>query len=152
MEKKKRKITANGTGLKWMDELWRRAVRYIFGYRCFFCGAHINSVPLECHHIIKRKNFLTKFSYRDGVLLCKFPNKSNEKYKMSCHAYAETPAGKKLINDYLIGKDYMDYLMSRSGSCKQYFVDNNISRTEYLLEIKKELLDILEEENDEDKI
>ena len=133
-----------GYGDGTMLSLHRTAVRIAFGYRCFFCGTPIQAQELEAHHIIKRKGLLLRYAYRNGVLLCKWPHKDNAQFKMSCHRYAETPAGKRLIDRYLEEMGYMDYLMERTGSSKQYFVERGITRIDYVRAMKTELIDFIQ--------
>ena len=109
-------------------KLHREAVRKLFNNACFFCG---KTGQLEAHHLIKKKNLLLRYDWRNGVLVCKY----------GCHAYAETMQGRHLL-DKLI-EPYRDYLQERSGSCKQLFVDKGITRNEYLQDVKKELEEIL---------
>lgn len=132
-----------GYGDGTMLTLHREAVRKAFGYKCFFCGTPMQAQELEAHHIIKRNGLLLRYAYRNGVLLCKWPHQDNAQFKMSCHRYAETPAGKRLIDHYLEDMGDMDYLMERTGSSKQYFVERGITRLDYVKDIKKELTDFL---------
>lgn len=116
--------------------LRRKVVHKIFNDRCFFCHRSIHEVPMEDHHLVKRKMFLLKYDWRNGILLCKY----------NCHEYAETPTGKHLISEYLIKNNLLDYLQKRSGNCKQWFVDHNTTRKEFLISIYDDLKAKLNEE------
>jgi hypothetical protein len=123
----KKRTTKRTTGLSdsHLLKLHREAVRKRFQNQCFFCGSSTNA--LEAHHIVKRKNLLLRYDWRNGVLVCKY----------GCHQFAETPEGKHLINKLI--EPYRDYLQERSGQSKDWFAKNNLTRTEFLQEVKKEL-------------
>jgi len=110
--------------------LRRKAVHVHFGDCCFFCGQHKSNVPLEDHHIVKRKSLLLRYDWRNSILCCKYV----------CHSYAETPAGKLKIAQYLEKMGFTEYLQERSGVAKQWFVEKGISRTDFLKQVKEDLL------------
>jgi hypothetical protein len=87
---------------------------------------------MEVHHIVKRKNFLLRYDWRNGVLVCKY----------GCHRYAETPEGKHTLDKLIESK--RDYLQARAVSCKQYFVENGITRNDFKKQMFDELKEILE--------
>jgi len=132
----------DGLSDKNMLRLFRSAVLIIHQEKCFFCGARYN---LEIHHYVKRKSLLLRYDWRNGIPVCKYSHIINQRFKMSCHQYAETPMGKHLIDEYLVRNNLLNYLAERNLSSKQYFVDRGITRKEYLIEIKKELEDIISE-------
>jgi hypothetical protein len=116
-------------------KLRRQVVFKNFNDCCFFCGQHKSQVPLEDHHIVKRKNFLLRYDWRNSILVCKYV----------CHSYAETPTGKHKIDEYLESTGFREYLQERVGSCKQWFVERGISRNDFLLQIYHDLKSKLEE-------
>lgn len=130
-KKKVRKKVANGLSDSNLLTLHRKAVRKIFGYRCFFCNR--NEGVREVHHIVKRKNLLLRYDWRNGILLCKY----------QCHPFAETPEGKHEIDLYIT--PHRDHLQERSGSSKDWFVKYGITKQEYCESMKKELESILGE-------
>jgi hypothetical protein len=105
-----------------LQDKWRKAVSKNFNDCCFFCGQHKFNVPLEAHHLVKRKMLLLKHDWRNGLLVC----------KCVCHNYAETPTGKAKIAKYLQDNNLLDYLQERSGQCKDWFVKNGITRRDFL--------------------
>ena len=127
-EKKKRKKVVRGLSEGNLLKLHREAVRKLFFYRCFFC--HFAIGEKEVHHVVKRKNFLLRYSWRNGILVCKY----------ICHPHAETPEGKHKIDLYI--EPYREYLQERSGSCKDWFVKHGITRNDYLREMYNELKEI----------
>ncbi|MFA5307723.1 MAG: hypothetical protein WC365_09800 [Candidatus Babeliales bacterium] len=110
-------------------KLRREAVHKHFNDCCFFCGQHKSQVPLEDHHLVKRKNFLLRYDWRNGLLVCKYV----------CHNYAETPTGKAKIASYLKDADLLDYLQERSGQCKDWFVSHGISRKDFMSQMYEDL-------------
>jgi len=114
-------------------KLRRKVVYSRFNNKCFFCG---KSKELEDHHIVKRKNFLLRYDWRNSILLCKY----------ICHQYAETPEGKHKIDKFI--EPYRNYLQARSVSCKQYFVERGITRKDFLKTVYAELQGELMKFND----
>ena len=49
------------------DKLWRERVLENADYKCEYCG---NTEGLNCHHIISRKNYSTRWYAPNGVVLC----------------------------------------------------------------------------------
>lgn len=119
--------------------LRREVCHLLFRGRCFICGER--GGEMEDHHYVKRKNFLLRYSYRNSFLVHKW--KQGNK-KMSCHAFCETPAGKHKINKYLFENGWFEYIQERTGSCKQWFVDRGITKKEYLVQMKNDLLEMKE--------
>jgi hypothetical protein len=114
---------------RWLQKLWRDAVLKNFSHTCFFCGQHIFNVEIECHHLIKRKSFILRHDWRNGIPVCKYV----------CHNYAETPAGKHKIDLYLTQSGFREYLQARTGCCKDWFVKQGISRKDFLKEVYEDL-------------
>ena len=119
-------------------KLRRQVVLANFNDCCFFCGKHKFNVPLEDHHLIKRKNLLLRYDWRNGIPVCKY----------NCHSYAETPTGKAKISDYLRNADLLNYLQERSGQAKQWFVEHGITKNDFL----KQMYDDLQAKIEEQKI
>jgi hypothetical protein len=137
---KQKKKKARGISDGNLQSLWRKVVRAECENKCVFCGR--SPETMECHHINKRNMFLLKHDFRNGVLVCKYPH---EGQAMSCHAYATTPMGQHNVGQFLAQKGYLQHLDERSGSSKQYFVNHNITRTEFLLSVYNELQNKLKE-------
>jgi len=110
-------------------KLCREAVHVNFHDCCFFCGQHKSQVPLEHHHLVKRRSLLLRYDWRNGILVCKYV----------CHAYAETPAGKAKIAEYLKNRDLLDYLQERSGVAKDWFIKHGITKRDYLMQMYEDL-------------
>jgi hypothetical protein len=125
-----------------LQSMWRKAIIKLFGGRCFFCGSP-TSIK-EAHHAAQKRNMLLlKHDYRCGILCCKFQHDGNKQFKMSCHRYAETPIGKKLIQDYQEKNGWLEYLHERSRNSKQWLVEHGMTRNEFLLTMYKELKEII---------
>jgi len=129
-----------GLSDKHLCKLYRQAALILFNQKCFFCGEDYRVVEIEVHHPTKRNNFLLKYSFRNAIPACKWPK---DEYALSCHQFAETPNGKRRIDQYQEEKGYSDYLQERSGRCKDWFVKHGISRKDYLLQMYQELKDII---------
>ena len=126
-----------GIGDRYMLMLWRKAVLRKHYNRCFFCGADADDTLVDCHHIVKRKTILLRYDWRNGIPACRLRTYRNDHLKMSCHAYAETPMGKKLIDDYI--EPWREYLTERSCPAKEYFSENGVTRNEFISGMKDEL-------------
>lgn len=117
--------------------LRRKAVHIIFHDRCFFCGKHVSETPLEDHHLVHRKMFLLRYSWRNGILVCKY----------GCHQHAETPEGKHKIDEYIA--PFRKYLQDRSGNCKDWLVAHGMTKADYKRQMHNELKEILTADPDD---
>jgi hypothetical protein len=117
----------------YMQKHWRQAVLKEFNNCCFFCKKPSYQVEIECHHIVKRKMWILKNDYRNGIPVCKY----------GCHQNAETPFGKHQISEYLISKNYLNYLQERSGNAKDYLFKIGMSKPEYQAKMLMELKQII---------
>jgi hypothetical protein len=117
-------------------KLRRQVVLANFNDCCFFCGQHKTQVPLEDHHLVKRKTLLLRYDWRNGIPVCKYV----------CHSYAETPTGKHLIDQYLTETGYLSYLQDRSGTCKDWFVSHGITKKDFLSQMYEDLKLKIEEQ------
>lgn len=129
-----------------LNLLFRKAVLKLFGNRCFFCKKHLFFAEIEVHHTVKRRNFLLRYNWRNGIPVCKWIHSENEHMRMSCHHYAETPAGKAKIAEYQA--PFLDYLTDRSGQAKQWLVEHGMTKNEYKASMLKELKEILNEQSE----
>jgi len=108
----------------------------------FIIGSHsvkeiqYHHIPLEDHHLVKRKTLLLRYDWRNGIPVCRYV----------CHNYAETPTGKAKIAYYLTDTDLLDYLQARSGQSKDWFVKHGISRKDFLIQRYNDLKDKLSEQ------
>jgi hypothetical protein len=124
-----------------LNQMWRKTVLKKFGNKCFFCSASADSQVVECHHVVKRKTFLLRYDWRNGIPACKWLHSGNKHFKASCHQHAETIFGKAKILEYI--EPHRDYLHDREGQSKDWFIRHNITRNEYLLLMKQELQEII---------
>jgi len=121
VKSKKAKKKERGLSDSNLLRLRREVVLKLFGNCCFFCGLPKGQVEIEDHHIVKRKMFLLRFDWRNGLPVCKY----------GCHQNAETPWGKHRIDEYLVNNNFLTYLQDRSGNCKDFLVKSGMSKTEY---------------------
>ncbi len=123
----------------YLNQLWRKAVLILYDNKCFFCGKSINEVELECHHIVKRKTLLLRWDYRNGIPVCKWHRPG---LQMSCHQYADTPAGRNEIYNRvpIVG----EYFNSRLIPFKQWLVDKGITKAEFKNLMYNELKEIID--------
>lgn len=134
MKKKKQRGVSDSN----LNLLWRKTVLAVHENKCFFCGSDANIVDIECHHYAaKRKNFLLRWDWRNGIPVCKWVHKDNEKFKMSCHQYAETWEGRQKIADY--AEQYSERIVKRSMTAKQWFVEHGITKQDYKAEMYTDL-------------
>lgn len=112
----------------YLIQLWRKAVKAWHGERCVFCG----NTPVECHHIIKRKHYVTRWDFKNGLPLCHY-----------CHEIADTLMMKDKIKDF-IGHEWWEYLcdMELYGK-KEFLYQENLTDNEFRKKIKKELRDVV---------
>lgn len=109
-------------------DLWRKAVRAVHGEQCVFCGDR----PVECHHIIKRRHYLTRWDYKNGIPLCH-----------KCHDLADTMLMRERIISF-IGNEWFNYLSELElVTKKSYMLENDITDAEFKREKIKELKEII---------
>jgi hypothetical protein len=120
-----------------LNQMWRKAVLKKFGNKCFFCSASADSQVVECHHVVKRKTFLLRYDWRNGIPCCKWVHFGNKHFKMPCHAFAEVPAGKHLINAHIA--PFRDYLTDRAGQSKQWLTEKGMTKNEFKALMYEEL-------------
>ncbi|MFW6120728.1 MAG: HNH endonuclease [Petrotogales bacterium] len=72
----------------YLEMWWRKTVRVVWNNKCAFCGKV--SDDLQCHHIIKRRKRLTRYDWRNGILLCS-----------ECHREADTKKGELKIKELI---------------------------------------------------
>ena len=126
----------------YLNKMWRLAVLKKYKNKCFFCGISISNAELECHHLVKRKNLLLRWDYRNGIAVCKYPHDFNKPMKTSCHQYAETPVGRlKIAREKF---QYDEYFQERIIPFKQWLLDNRMSKAEFKLKMYNELKEIIE--------
>ena len=76
-----KKAVSDGYLFHW----WRKAIRVVFQNRCVVCKQPEDYRCLECHHIIKRTHFITRWDWRNGVLV----------HTGDCHSYAASKKGEE---------------------------------------------------------
>jgi len=114
----------------YLEKLWREAVYLEWSGRCAFCGS---MKDLQCHHFIRRHKRLTRYDWRNGVLLCK-----------ECHREAHTNKGMlkvlKLLPyaDELLAYEQVTY---KDWLAKEGLTDNEFRRME-LEELKNKIKEL----------
>lgn len=129
MAKKKRKSVSDSR----LMSLWRKAVLKHWNYTDPLSGHRDPSgESLQCHHIVGRRRFLTRFDYRNGIPLT-----------VESHQTAHTGHGAAQVRK-VIGEDTCEYLddLERT-TAKDYFVANGTNEDEYRLKMKAELEEII---------
>lgn len=112
-----------------MLKLFNKAVLIKNGGRCFLCGKTDN---LEVHHIVKRRNKILRYDYRNGIPVCKY----------GCHQEIDSIAGLKLI-EVMRPFDIIHCSEFQNMPFKEYLVKRGITEKEFLEEKKKELNEII---------
>ena len=128
---KKRKAFSDG----YLMGLWRKAVLEFWGHRCGFCGAY-GDEGLECHHIVRRKNKLLRWNWRNGIPLCKWPISEN---KPTCHQEGHSKLGERRIS--LLTPFYEMLVFWERKVSKGVLQDENKTDNEF----RKDLYDDLKE-------
>lgn len=86
-----------------MHKTWRRTVLATHRHRCAFCGTY-GDENLQCHHIIKRVKFITRWDWKNGIALCH-----------ACHRAAHDVGGEIRVARV---HPHWDYLMDRKHLLK----------------------------------
>ena len=114
----------------YMLNLWRKAVKTYDGDQCIFDG----QTPVECHHIVKRRHFVTRYDHKNGIPLCS-----------NCHYLADTILMKKMILNY-IGEKRYNYLIDREMiSKKEFLLEHALTEFEFKKSQVEELKKIIDE-------
>lgn len=119
-----------GTSDSNLNVLWRKTVLAVHGNKCFFCEADVNHYEIECHHwAAKRKIYLLRWDWRNGIPVCKWANDRGTQLSMSCHQFAETLQGRNMISDHM--KIFHKYLYERNVSAKQWLVEHGMTKKDF---------------------
>lgn len=111
----------------YLEKLWRRAVYLEWGAKCAFCGA---MKDLQCHHFIRRWKRLTRYDWRNGILLCK-----------KCHKKAHTNKGMLKVLKLLPHADELlayEQVIYKDWLSKEGLTDNEFRKME-LTELKRKI-------------
>lgn len=73
MKKKRRKKSPRTKLIKYLDILWSKITKVVYGFRCEWCGSTEN---LQSDHIVNRWKFLTRWVIENCLILC-----------MPCHIF-----------------------------------------------------------------
>lgn len=120
-----------GCGDSNMIFLWRKAVLKKNGHRCFLCG---KDYGLDCHHIVKSRNKILRYDYRNGVPVCNF----------GCHQKLDSIAGRKMLEEFR-PFDIIHVTEFEKMTFKDYLLSKGMTEREFLEEKKKELNRIIGE-------
>lgn len=111
--------------------LWRRAVLSMWSHTDPLSGwCDLTGESLQCHHIIPRKHFVTRWDVLNGIPLT---NESHQK--------AHTMAGRREI-ERLVNMDYL--LEMERWFKKDYLLFHGISEREFRERKKEELRRVIE--------
>lgn len=115
-----------------LSKLWRKAVLAYWGYRDPISGlCDPSGEILQCHHIVRRRRFVLRWDYRNGIPLT-----------AESHAYAHTGAGGERVRE-LVNTKYLDEM--EGWDKKSYFATHGITEGEFRLEKMAELRAVIEE-------
>jgi hypothetical protein len=118
-----------GIGDSNLMKLWRKAVLSEWNNSCAFCGKY-GDENLQCHHYVYRRVRLLRWDWKNGVALCN-----------DCHQHAHTKQGDKKLYSLLEEKGFIEHLLHYENiTLKDYCRINGISRNQFLLETKEDLL------------
>lgn len=82
-----------------LNTLWSKAVKHVAGNKCEYDGREYN-VRLHSHHLVRRKELLTRWLVENGVCLCK-------QCHDICHGlkdYERPELTRSMIEDYIKDK------------------------------------------------
>lgn len=109
-----------------LNQWWRRAVLQSYHNRCGICGLPWQAGALECHHIIKRRQKLTRWNWKNGIPLC-----------VECHALAHTKKGELFISRR--HPYYEDLVTMEQVKYKDYLLTTGLTENEFRGKLLKDL-------------
>ena len=128
---RKTKPVFRGVSTDYLDKLWRRAVRVYWNFTDPLSGHRdVTGQTIECHHIIPRKRYLTRWDYRNGVVLS-FEN----------HGKVTDYVLERRKVENLVDMEYLDSISRQTK--KDYLITHGLSDAEFRQQKKKELLEII---------
>lgn len=132
--KKKNKVVSDAT----LSKYWRLTVLSVWGNKCVICG-NVNTDHLDCHHIIHRNHFVTRWDWRNGVPVCRTQHNLNSHLKMSCHTFADTLAGKYFLEKRGVDFEYLSELsiIYKKDFLLMHEISENTFRKNVLEELKR---------------
>ena len=135
------KVKERGYSDKYLMKLWRDKVLHECLHSCVICGMSDQVSELECHHFVHRNHYLLRYDWRNGFPVCKYRNHEYDNGKgMSCHRYADTPAGREVIESIIKKRGQWDYIKTIGFQKKaDFLLGRGISELEFLKEIKHDL-------------
>ena len=126
---------------RYLMHLWRQAVLAHWGYRDPIAGVRDpTGYSLECHHIVKRRGYILRWDYKNGIPLT-----------AETHRFIHNHPAKanRLLYEYV---DY-EYLAEWEGVRKNdYLLRNSMTDNEFRLKMKgylKNVIDSYKEAKDE---
>jgi len=116
-----------------LNKLWRRAVLHKW-QRDPISGC-ADWERLQCHHFIRRKHYVTRWDWRNGIPLT-----------AKSHAFAHTGAGGRMIAAILESVGFLDDLFVLEFIMKKdYLQTRGMSDAEFRQAMKRELTRALDE-------
>jgi len=135
----KKKPKKYGTSDATLSRLWRLVVKKQFCNRCIICH-NPNVNELECHHIVHVRCKILRWDWRNGVPVC-----SPRLTGRSCHAYCDTLNGREFVRLHIKPEDW-EFIKSHEHIIhKDFLRENNLSETDWRLQVKAELEGIINE-------
>lgn len=116
---------------------FNKAVRLLWGGRCFFCGHHQDTTLMDVHHIVHRRNRILRWDINNGVLVCRLAHPDSPTGgKSSCHDYADSPSGIAQL-----GQEYpFEYLTKYKHIVfKEFLKENKMTEKEFDAETSAKL-------------
>jgi predicted restriction endonuclease len=114
---------------KSLDDLWSKAVKTIYLYRCALCGA---TEGLESHHVVHRRaSWVLRWDVENGICLCH-----------KCHNVADMLLIKKKIASH-IKYEYLSDMEIKYRFKDDYLLEKGISEKEYRVTKAEELRNII---------
>ena len=108
---------------------WRKCVRAIFNNTCAFYDpqSECDNI-LECHHIVKRRVWITRWDWRNGILVCQ-----------QHHGFADSKRGELQVVSK-IGTDQYEYIIDRERILKKdWLFEHAMTDNEFRIKMLEEL-------------
>ena len=131
MIKTKKRKKKNKLSVDYVDQLWSKAVKAKYNYRCAIC---YTTEGLESHHVVHRRQCgVLRNDIKNGICLCKEHHDQAERVDMLLHIFEK------------VDSDYLADMQRRYKHKATYLMEHGLSESEFRKKRAEELKGVINE-------